>query len=139
MLFAQLFTFGFILYWSLYDVLHHTKGGNSWSSGPAPPPPPGTSPSGKHSHSSGGGNIPSDGSGGEKSGVSGGVAGIVISLLLVGAIIAFFIVKKRSQRRSLSNVEKLDNQPFATPTAMGFHGILLLFNLDNNLQFQGLF
>ncbi|XP_028088380.1 LOW QUALITY PROTEIN: protein STRUBBELIG-RECEPTOR FAMILY 6 [Camellia sinensis] len=95
------------------------KDGNSWSSGPAPPPPPGTPPvpSANRNHNSGGNNNPSNGGGSgggsSKSGIGGGgVAGIVISLLVVGGLVAFFIVKRRS-RRSSTDVEKLDNQPFA--------------------------
>lgn len=99
------------------------KDGNSWSSGPAPPPPPGTPPATKpnHNKNSGSGNSPSNGdssSGSKKSGIGGGgVAGIVISILLVGAIVAYFVVKRRSQRRPASDVEKLDNQPFAPLTS----------------------
>ncbi|KAK6118725.1 hypothetical protein DH2020_047530 [Rehmannia glutinosa] len=48
-----------------------------------------------------------------KSGIGGGaIAGIVISILVVGAIVAFFIIKRRS-RKSSTDIEKLDNQPFA--------------------------
>ncbi|KAI7982618.1 Protein STRUBBELIG-RECEPTOR FAMILY 7 [Camellia lanceoleosa] len=92
------------------------KDGNSWSSGPAPPPLPGTPPvpSANRNHNSGGNNNPSNGGssggGSSKSGIGGGgVAGIVISLLVVGGLVAFFIVT----RRSSTDVEKLDNQPFA--------------------------
>lgn len=102
-------------------------GGNTWSSGPAPPPPPGTPPvtkgnrdhkSGGHSTSSGAGT--SDG--GKKSGIGGGgIAGIIISILVVGAIIAFFLVKRRS-KKSISDVEKLDNQPLAPLTSNEVHG-----------------
>ncbi|XVF25309.1 hypothetical protein REPUB_Repub13aG0202300 [Reevesia pubescens] len=94
------------------------KDGNSWSSGPAPPPPPGTPPATRNNrnHKSGGNSSPSDGGSGggsSKSGIGGGgIAGIVISILVVGAIVAFFLVKRRS-RRSSSDIEKLDNQPFA--------------------------
>uniref|UniRef100_A0A5B6YJ55 Protein kinase domain-containing protein n=1 Tax=Davidia involucrata TaxID=16924 RepID=A0A5B6YJ55_DAVIN len=95
------------------------KDGNSWSTGPAPPPPPGTPPAShaNRNHNSGSNNGPSDGGGSgggsKKSGIgAGGVAGIVISILVVGAIVAFFIMKRRS-RRSSTDVEKLDNQPFA--------------------------
>ncbi|KAG7992133.1 hypothetical protein I3843_02G112700 [Carya illinoinensis] len=91
------------------------KDGNSWNSGSAPPPPPGTPPASKNpNHKSGSNNSPSDGAGGgNKSGIGGGaIAGIVISILLVGAIVAFFLIKRRS-KRSLSDIEKLDNQPFA--------------------------
>ncbi|XP_062154410.1 protein STRUBBELIG-RECEPTOR FAMILY 7-like [Alnus glutinosa] len=94
------------------------KDGNSWSSGLAPPPPPGTPPARKANpnRNSGGNNSPSDGSaggGGNKSGIgAGGIAGIVISIFVVGAIVAFFLMKRRS-RRSSSDIEKFDNQPFA--------------------------
>ncbi|KAL0341777.1 UNVERIFIED_CONTAM: protein STRUBBELIG-RECEPTOR FAMILY 6 [Sesamum calycinum] len=94
--------------------------GNSFNSGPAPPPPPGTPPATRpnRNHRSGGGgggssNDGGSGNGGGKSGIGGGaVAGIVISVLVVGAIAAFFIVKKRS-RKPATDIEKLDNQPFA--------------------------
>ncbi|KAG9137637.1 hypothetical protein Leryth_011381 [Lithospermum erythrorhizon] len=93
--------------------------GNSWNSGPAPPPPPGTPPARKAnpSHKSGnnGGSSDDGGNGGgsSKSGIgAGGIAGIVISILVVGAIAAFFIVKRRSRKPS-TDIEKLDNQPFA--------------------------
>ncbi|KAL6585255.1 hypothetical protein OROMI_004544 [Orobanche minor] len=96
----------------------HTNG-NSFNAGPAPPPPPGTPPATRpnrnHRPGSGGGssNSGDSGSGGSKSGVGGGaIAGIVISVLVVGAILAFFIIKRRS-RKSPSDIEKLDNQPFA--------------------------
>ncbi|KAG8490512.1 hypothetical protein CXB51_015774 [Gossypium anomalum] len=97
------------------------KDGNSWSLGPAPPPPPGTPPATRNNrnHKSGSNSSPSDGgssggpSGGSKSGIGGGgIAGIVISILIVGALVAFFLVKRRSRRTS-SDIEKLDNQPFA--------------------------
>ncbi|XVE51767.1 hypothetical protein DITRI_Ditri02bG0067300 [Diplodiscus trichospermus] len=91
------------------------KDGNSWSSGPAPPPPPGTPPAtrNKRNHKSGSDSSSSDSGGGSKSGIGGGgIAGIVISILIVGAIVAFFLVKKRS-RKSSSDIEKLDKQPFA--------------------------
>ncbi|KAE8722912.1 Protein STRUBBELIG-RECEPTOR FAMILY 6 [Hibiscus syriacus] len=87
--------------------------GNSWSSGPAPPPPPGT-PATRNTrkHKSGSNGSTSDG-GSSSSGIGGGaIAGIVISIFIVGAIAAFFLVKRRS-RRSSSDIEKLDNLPFA--------------------------
>jgi len=98
--------------------LRGRKDGNSWSSGLAPPPPPGTPPARKANpnRNSGGNNSPSDGSAGggsNKSGIgAGGIAGIVISIFVVGAIVAFFLMKRRS-RRSSSDIEKFDNQPFA--------------------------
>ncbi|KAL2539071.1 Protein STRUBBELIG-RECEPTOR FAMILY 7 [Abeliophyllum distichum] len=91
-------------------------GGNSWSSGSAPPPPPGTPPASRpnRNHKSGGNSSSSDGGGsGSKSGIgAGGVAGIVISILVVGAIAAFFIIKRRSRKPSM-DIEKPENQPFA--------------------------
>ncbi|KAB2078313.1 hypothetical protein ES319_A06G154100v1 [Gossypium barbadense] len=97
------------------------KDGNSWSLGPAPPPPPGTPPATRNNrnHKSASNSSPSDSGssggpgGGSKSGIGGGgIAGIVISILIVGALVAFFLVKRRSRRTS-SDIEKLDNQPFA--------------------------
>ncbi|XP_023766750.1 protein STRUBBELIG-RECEPTOR FAMILY 7 [Lactuca sativa] len=94
------------------------KDGNSWNSGNAPPPPPGSPASGsgnRNRQPSGNGNpsTSNSGNGGKKSGVSGGaIAGIVISILVVGAVIAFFLVKKRS-RKSRTDIEKTENQPFA--------------------------
>uniref|UniRef100_A0A3Q7FWD9 Protein kinase domain-containing protein n=1 Tax=Solanum lycopersicum TaxID=4081 RepID=A0A3Q7FWD9_SOLLC len=103
-------------------VPDHLKGitksnGNSWNSGSAPPPPPGTPPASRPHHKSGGNNSPSDGGssgdGGGKSGIGGGaIAGIVISVLVVGAIVAFFVIKKRLKRSS-TDIEKHDDQPFA--------------------------
>ncbi|CAH1422933.1 unnamed protein product [Lactuca virosa] len=94
------------------------KDGNSWNSGNAPPPPPGSPASGsgnRNRQPSGNGNpsTGNSGNGGKKSGVSGGaIAGIVISILVVGGVIAFFLVKKRS-RKSRTDIEKTENQPFA--------------------------
>ncbi|KAE8708825.1 Protein STRUBBELIG-RECEPTOR FAMILY 6 [Hibiscus syriacus] len=97
------------------------KDGNSWSLGPAPPPPPGTPPATRNNrnHKSSGNSSPTDGAssgssgGGSKSGIgSGGIAGIVISILIVGAIAAFFLVKRTSWRPS-SDIEMHDNQSFA--------------------------
>ncbi|KAI9401733.1 hypothetical protein POPTR_001G161600v4 [Populus trichocarpa] len=92
------------------------KDGNNWNSGPAPPPPPGTPPAHKGPSPKSGGNDSSSGSGAgggsKKSGIgAGGIAGIIISIFLVGGIVAFFLVKRRSRRSS--DIEKLDNQPLA--------------------------
>ncbi|KAM3375167.1 protein STRUBBELIG-RECEPTOR FAMILY 6 isoform X1 [Capsicum galapagoense] len=91
---------------------------NTKSSGPAPPSPPGAPPAKKstQSHKSGGNSSPSSGKdgshNGEKSGISSGrVAGIVISLSVVGAVAVIFIVKKR-RRKSSTDIEKLDVEPF---------------------------
>lgn len=90
--------------------------GNTWNSGPAPPPPPGTPPAKKANRPSqtpGNNGGSSDGGGSSKSGIgAGGIAGIVISILIVVAIAAFFIWKRRSKKPS-TDIEKLDNQPFA--------------------------
>ncbi|KAF4368849.1 hypothetical protein F8388_021461 [Cannabis sativa] len=90
--------------------------GNAWSSGPAPPPPPGTPPATRNRiHKSPNSNRSSDdgGDGGKSSGIgAGGIAGIVISIFVVGGIIAFFLVKRRSKKRSSPDIEKI-NEPFA--------------------------
>ncbi|XP_054783691.1 protein STRUBBELIG-RECEPTOR FAMILY 7-like [Prosopis cineraria] len=102
--------------------------GNAWNSGPAPPPPPGTPPaSGRNRHhKSDGSNSSSDGGtsdGEKKSGIgAGGIAGIVISILLVGAVVAFFLVKRKS-RKSSSDIEKLDNEPFAPLNSNEVHEV----------------
>ncbi|KAJ4951785.1 hypothetical protein NE237_028617 [Protea cynaroides] len=93
------------------------SGGNTFTSGPAPPPPPYTPPPPKTNPKSGSSNSPSNSNGGKTSGIgAGGVAGIVISILVVGAIVAFFLMKKRS-RRPASDVEKFDNDGPFTPLA----------------------
>ncbi|XP_038708155.1 protein STRUBBELIG-RECEPTOR FAMILY 6-like isoform X2 [Tripterygium wilfordii] len=101
-------------------------GGNPWSSGPAPPPPPGTPPAneGNRNHKSGGNDSPAGTGAGNQSKSSGigggGIAGIVISLIVVGAVVAFFLVKRRSRRTS-SDIEKLDSQPFAPLASNEIH------------------
>ncbi|PIN13734.1 Serine/threonine protein kinase [Handroanthus impetiginosus] len=99
----------------LRGINPHTSG-NQFNSGPAPPPPPGTPPTTRpnRNHRSGGsGGSSNSGGSGSGGGLGGGaIAGIVISLLVVGAIVAFFIIKKRP-RKSSTDIEKLDNQPFA--------------------------
>nr|ABB20817.1 putative leucine-rich repeat transmembrane protein kinase [Isatis tinctoria]ABF50792.1 leucine-rich repeat transmembrane protein kinase [Isatis tinctoria] len=109
--------------------IHLIKDGNSFSTGPAPPPPPGTPPiRGSPSHKSGGGTNRSSGdstSNGDskKSGIgAGAIAGIIISLLVVTALVAFFLVKRkrRSKRSSSMDIEKTDNQPF-TLAPSDFH------------------
>ncbi|KAG9159050.1 hypothetical protein Leryth_018593 [Lithospermum erythrorhizon] len=100
--------------------------GNTWTSGPAPPPPPGTPPvkkprqkpnSGDDSRSSNGG-APSSGNNSSDSGKSGigagAIAGIVMSVLVVGVIVVFFLMKRRS-RKPYSDIEKPGNKPFASP------------------------
>lgn len=100
-------------------IFFHRTGGNSWSSGPAPPPPPFTPPPpsrrsnpGQHS---GGSSSPSGG-GGKSSGIGVGViAGIIISIFVIGGIIAFFLIRKKTQRSSREGIFEQD-QPF-TPLA----------------------
>lgn len=46
----------------------------------------------------------------------------MISILVVGAIVVFFLVKKRSKKKSFGDVEKLDNQPLAPLTSNEVHG-----------------
>lgn len=108
------------------ESLENRKDGNTFNTGPAPPPPPGTPPirrsptpkSGNRGSSS-----PSNGGDSSSSGDSkssglgaGGIAGIVISLLVVTALIAFFLIKrKRSKRTSSTDIERSDqnvNEPF---------------------------
>ncbi|KAG7036401.1 Protein STRUBBELIG-RECEPTOR FAMILY 6 [Cucurbita argyrosperma subsp. argyrosperma] len=88
-------------------------GGNSWSYGLAPPPPPGTSPA-YHNyryHKPGNNYSPlssgaADGNS-SRSGISGGaIAGILISLLVVGAVVAYLFVKRRPKKSS-TDIEKL--------------------------------
>ncbi|XP_011031832.1 PREDICTED: protein STRUBBELIG-RECEPTOR FAMILY 6-like [Populus euphratica] len=102
---------------SQLNSINLQKDGNNWNSGPAPPPPPGTPPTPKGpSHKSGGNESPSGsgaGGGSKKSGIGGGgIAGIIISIFVVGGIVAFFLVKRKSKRSSL-DLEMHDNQPFA--------------------------
>ncbi|KAG6428792.1 hypothetical protein SASPL_106829 [Salvia splendens] len=92
--------------------------GNQLSTGPAPPPPPGTPPATRpnRNRGSGGGGSSnnSGGGGGGSSGIgAGAIVGIVISVLVVGAIAAFFILKRRSRRKPSADLEKLNNRPFA--------------------------
>ncbi|CAH8392661.1 unnamed protein product [Eruca vesicaria subsp. sativa] len=101
------------------------KDGNSFNSGPAPPPPPGTPPIHRSpSHKSGGGANRDSTSNGDskKSGIgAGAIAGIIISLLVATALVAFFLVKRRRSKRSSSmDIEKTDDQPFTLPPS-DFH------------------
>ncbi|KAL6883361.1 hypothetical protein ACP4OV_010775 [Aristida adscensionis] len=89
--------------------------GNSWSTSPAPPPPPFTAP--PHSrnrrkspgqHSDGSDNSSSGGSSGIGAGA---IAGIVISVLVVGAVVAFFLIK-RKQRKGAMAEHFEQRQPF---------------------------
>lgn len=113
-----------------------STGGNQFNTGPAPPPPPGTPPATRPNPNrrSGGGSSNGEGShsgGGSKSGIgAGAIAGIVISILVVGAIAAFFIVKRRS-RKSSSDIEKFDNQPLAPLAPPEMHGTFQFYLLKN--------
>uniref|UniRef100_A0ACD5YWX7 Uncharacterized protein n=1 Tax=Avena sativa TaxID=4498 RepID=A0ACD5YWX7_AVESA len=94
--------------------------GNSFSNGPAPPPPPGTTPAPQRPAvpSSSGSNALSD-SGSKHSKLQGGaVAGIVICLLVVGAIVTFFVIKRKSWKLSLRR-DPEQNEPLS-PLASGF-------------------
>ncbi|CAL9218860.1 unnamed protein product [Arabidopsis halleri] len=105
------------------------KDGNSFNTGPAPPPPPGTppirgspnrKPGGRESRSSDDSTRNGDT---KKSGIgAGAIAGIIISLLVVTALlVAFFLFKrKKSKRSSPMDIEKTDNQPF-TLASNDFH------------------
>ncbi|KAJ0264044.1 Protein STRUBBELIG-RECEPTOR FAMILY 7 [Hirschfeldia incana] len=100
------------------------KDGNTFNTGPAPPPPPGTPPihrsptpkSGNRGSSPSSGGDSGSSSDSKSSGLgAGGIAGIVISLLVVTAVIAFFLIKrKRSKRTSSTDIERSDNvnEPF---------------------------
>ncbi|XP_008783430.2 protein STRUBBELIG-RECEPTOR FAMILY 7 isoform X2 [Phoenix dactylifera] len=94
-------------------------GGNSWSSGPAPPPPPYTPPPPSRRSNPGqrsGDSSSPSGGGGKSSGIgAGGIAGIIISIFVIGGIIAFFLIRKRTQRSSRKEILEQD-QPF-TPLA----------------------
>ncbi|KAK9756071.1 hypothetical protein RND81_01G071400 [Saponaria officinalis] len=81
------------------------KGGNSWSSGPAPPAPPGTPIhkkfAKKSSQSSGAGGIS-----------AGGIVGIILAVIVVLAILGFVIFKRRLRRPS-RDIEKTEiSKPF---------------------------
>lgn len=101
--------------------------GNSFNNGPAPPPPPSSSsppstntppPSRQHAvPSSAGKNAPSE-NGGKHSKLGGGaVAGIIICLLVVGAIVAFLVIKRKSWRLSQGQ-DPEQNEPLS-PFASG--------------------
>uniref|UniRef100_A0A804LQ64 Protein kinase domain-containing protein n=1 Tax=Zea mays TaxID=4577 RepID=A0A804LQ64_MAIZE len=89
--------------------------GNSWSTGSAPPPPPFTAPPrsrnrrkspGQHSNGSN-----NSSSGGSSSIGAGAIAGIIISVLVVGALVAFFLIK-RNKRKSAMPEHYEQRQPF---------------------------
>ncbi|WVZ58731.1 hypothetical protein U9M48_008971 [Paspalum notatum var. saurae] len=89
--------------------------GNSWSTGPAPPPPPFTAPPPSRNrrkspgqHSNGSNNSSSGGSSGIGAGA---IAGIVVSVLVVGAVIAFFLIKRKQQKDAMPEHYE-QRQPF---------------------------
>uniref|UniRef100_A0A166H4X8 Malectin-like domain-containing protein n=1 Tax=Daucus carota subsp. sativus TaxID=79200 RepID=A0A166H4X8_DAUCS len=113
--------------------LHNLREGNSWSSGPAPPPLPRTPPSSSSNRNrkQNDNKNSSDGGGSKKSGIGGGgVAGIVISILVVGAVVAFFAVIKKRSKRSSTDVEKADSQPFTSYASQEVQGTNLLHPIE---------
>lgn len=94
--------------------------GNSFNNGPAPPPPPYTPPPPLQRPavpSTNGNNSPSDG-GSKRSKLEGGpVAGIVICLLVVGAIVAFLVIKRKTWKLSRGK-DPEQNEPLS-PIASG--------------------
>uniref|UniRef100_A0A0E0M772 Protein kinase domain-containing protein n=1 Tax=Oryza punctata TaxID=4537 RepID=A0A0E0M772_ORYPU len=95
--------------------LDNLTDGNSWSTGPAPPPPPFTAPPpsrnrkkspGRHSNGSGS----SSGSGGNSGLRAGAIAGIIVALLVIGAVVAFFLIKRKRKGTRQEHVEQ--RQPF---------------------------
>ncbi|KAL0463760.1 UNVERIFIED_CONTAM: protein STRUBBELIG-RECEPTOR FAMILY 7 [Sesamum latifolium] len=113
--------------------IHLQLSGNLFKDVPAPPTSPGTPPARRPpnqnqkseatSSSLHSGGSEGNGGGGSKSGIgAGAIAGIVISVLIVGAIIALFIVKRRSRKPSV-DIEKHDNVPFAPPASQQSQGM----------------
>lgn len=98
------------------DASVYRTDGNSWSTGPAPPPPPYTAPPHSPSnrrkspgqHSNGSNNSSPSGSSGIGAGA---IAGIIISVLVVGAVVAFFFIK-RKQRNGAIPEHYEQRQPF---------------------------
>ncbi|VAH27946.1 unnamed protein product [Triticum turgidum subsp. durum] len=100
--------------------------GNSFSNGPAPPPPPATNPTPTPTPtpqrpalpSSNDNNGPSN-SGSKHSKLQGGaIAGIVICLLVLGAMFAFFVIKRKSWK--LSRGQDPEQKEPLSPLASGF-------------------
>ncbi|CAD6205003.1 unnamed protein product [Miscanthus lutarioriparius] len=89
--------------------------GNSWSTGPAPPPPPFTAPPQARNRRKSPGqrsNGSNNSSSGGSSGIgAGAIAGIIISVLVVGAVVAFFLIK-RNQRKGAMPEHYEQHQPF---------------------------
>ncbi|XP_022152611.1 protein STRUBBELIG-RECEPTOR FAMILY 6-like isoform X2 [Momordica charantia] len=102
------------------------EGANSWSFGLAPPPPPGTPVNQNYRYHKPGINyspLSSDAGGGgsSRSGISGGaIAGILISVIVVGAVLAYLLVKRRPKRSSTDiekQKQKLGNLPSVSPAS----------------------
>lgn len=114
---------------TIYTSFYRTSG-NSFNNGPAPPPPPSplsplsppstnTPPPSRRPAvpSSAGKDTPAK-DGGKHSKLGGGaVAGIVICLLVVGAIVAFLVIKRKSWRLSRGQ-DPEQNEPLS-PLASG--------------------
>jgi hypothetical protein len=96
--------------------------GNSFSNGPAPPPPPGTTPTPTPQRTAPPSRNASNGSsdsGSQHSKLQGGaIAGIVICLLVVGAMVTFFVIKRKSWKFSVRR-DPEQNEPLS-PLASGF-------------------
>ncbi|CAL4916455.1 unnamed protein product [Urochloa decumbens] len=90
--------------------------GNSWSTGSAPPPPPFTAPPHSRSnrrkspgqHSNGNNNSSSGGSSGIGAGA---IAGIIVSVLVIGAVVAFFLIKRKQRKGAIPELYE-QRQPF---------------------------
>ncbi|KAL6656970.1 hypothetical protein ACP70R_004750 [Stipagrostis hirtigluma subsp. patula] len=100
--------------------------GNSFNNGPAPPPPPSTytpSPPRRPAiPSTDGNNNPAEDGGKHSKKLGGGaIAGIVICLLVVGALVAFLVIKRKSWRLSRTQ-DPEQNEPLS-PLASGLKQI----------------
>ncbi|KAK9726824.1 hypothetical protein RND81_05G239600 [Saponaria officinalis] len=89
------------------------KGGNSWSTGPAPPAPPGPP---SHKKSEDHKKSPQSSDSG-KSGIgAGAIVGIILAIVAVVAIVGFVIFKRRSWKPT-PDVEKVDIKKTFVPVA----------------------
>lgn len=125
------------------EQLCYREGANSWSFGLAPPPPPGTPVNQNYRYHKPGINyspLSSDAGGGgsSRSGISGGaIAGILISVIVVGAVLAYLLVKRRPKRSSTDiekQKQKLGNLPSVSPASnevQGNHLQLLPYSLGS--------
>ncbi|XP_047063066.1 protein STRUBBELIG-RECEPTOR FAMILY 7-like isoform X2 [Lolium rigidum] len=114
--------------------------GNSFSNGPAPPPPPGTTPTPTPQRTAPPSRNASNGSsdsGSQHSKLQGGaIAGIVICLLVVGAMVTFFVIKRKSWKFSVRR-DPEQNEPLS-PLASGFKQIksIKIISTTGKDQFQ---